>query len=430
MDSPSEACSVAIVGAGPYGLSLAAHLQKTGVTFRIFGTPMQNWAQRMPKGMMLKSEGFASSLYDPDRSFTLGHFCRENAIPYQDIGAPITCETFVAYGLEFQRRLVPTLEQTDILSIERHGQRFLLTTASGETLMADRVVLAVGITHFAFVPPTLESLPAEYRTHSLDHYDLTRFAGRKVAVVGGGASAVDLAGLLAEAGAESHLIARRDTIAFHAPTAEPRSLRERVLKPRSGLGLGWRSRMCTDAPLLFHRLPSSLRARIVQRHLGPAPGWFARQKVEGHVTFHLGSTIQAAAIANGQVNLGLLQRNGHAITLAADHVIAATGFQPRMARLGMLAPSLQGHLRVEPGGAPILSTSFESSVPGLYFVGLASANAFGPVARFAVGARFTGKHLARHLAATRTRTRVRAAVGDLADAASVLLRTHVPRSSR
>lgn len=49
-------------------------------------------------------------------------------------------------------------------------------------------------------------------------------------------------------------------------------------------------------------------------------------------------------------------------------------------------------------GSPVLSRHFESSVAGLYFVGLAAADSFGPMLRFAYGAKYTARRLARHLA--------------------------------
>src|SRR5580658_2904626 len=73
---------VAIIGAGPYGLSIAAHLRARGVDLRIFGNPMQTWLTQMPKGMRLKSEGFASSLDNPGSTFTLAVYCQEKGIPY------------------------------------------------------------------------------------------------------------------------------------------------------------------------------------------------------------------------------------------------------------------------------------------------------------------------------------------------------------
>src|SRR5262245_36843024 len=92
-------CDVAIVGAGPYGLSIAAHLKALGIDFRIFGKPMHTWQTHMPKGMKLKSEGFASLLYDPGSTFTLETYCKEKRIPYSPIGLPVPLEVFSAYGL-------------------------------------------------------------------------------------------------------------------------------------------------------------------------------------------------------------------------------------------------------------------------------------------------------------------------------------------
>jgi len=102
---------VAIVGAGPYGLSIAAHLRASGVEHRIFGFPMNFWVEHMPKGMLLKSEGFASNLHDPRRWFTLDRFCNESGIEYADIGIPVRLETFSAYGQAFQKRFAPDLQR-------------------------------------------------------------------------------------------------------------------------------------------------------------------------------------------------------------------------------------------------------------------------------------------------------------------------------
>src|SRR2546423_8456353 len=100
-----------IIGAGPYGLSVAAHLRGLGVAFRIFGRPMDSWLSHMPKGMMLKSDGFASDIYDPARQFTLKQFCAEQGITYADIGIPIRLDAFTAYGFAFRERMVPELEE-------------------------------------------------------------------------------------------------------------------------------------------------------------------------------------------------------------------------------------------------------------------------------------------------------------------------------
>ncbi len=390
------ATDVAIVGAGPYGLSIAAHLRCKGVPFRIFGRPMHTWRQRMPAGMCLKSEGFASSLSDPDGTFTLGRYSRERGLPYEDVGYPVPLETFIDYGLEFQQRLVPTLEETDIASLSYGSGGFTLRTEAGETLRARRVVLAIGITHFAYVPPALAGVGPEFLTHSSQHSDMAAFRGRRVAVLGAGASATDIAALMHESGTDVQLVARRDALEFHAPSVEPRPWLQRLRQPRSGLGLGWRSRLCTDAPLLFHALPLRLRLRAVRNHLGPAAGWFVRDKVVGRVPMHLGAQLKAITVRNKCVHLRYGQRGVGESTLIVDHVIAATGYRVAMQRLPFLHASLRQRLRcVE--DTPVLKRSFEASVPGLYVVGLASANCFGPLTRFAYGAAFTARRLSRTL---------------------------------
>ncbi|HVS75793.1 MAG TPA: NAD(P)-binding domain-containing protein, partial [Steroidobacteraceae bacterium] len=239
---------IAVIGAGPYGLSIGAHLRGRGIPFRIFGDPMESWRRKMPQGMLLKSEGFASSLFDPAGQCTLERYCREQSLPYEAVGEPVPIERFIAYGLEFQRRCVPELEPHKVRMLRRDPRGFSLTTDSGETLAAKRVIVATGIAHCGFIPPELQGCPPELLSHSSDHSDLAGFRGRRVAVIGGGSSASDIAALLHEAGAHVQLVARRRARAFHEPTVEPRPLWPRISAPRSGLGLGWRSRLCTDAP--------------------------------------------------------------------------------------------------------------------------------------------------------------------------------------
>jgi len=389
-------CDVAIIGAGPYGLSIAAHLRKTRLKTRIFGKPMESWRDHMPEGMMLKSEPFASNLFDPDSSYTLKDYCRENNLPYQDIGTPMTLATFAAYGVAFQKRLVPHLEETNITSVQQTDGGFILQTATGEIFGAHRVILAVGITHFTHLPDFLQDLPHEYVTHTFNHSDLKKFSGRKIAVLGAGASAVDMAARLNVAGANVELIAKSPSIAFHEPSIEPRPLLERIKNPRSALGIGWKSKLSADLPLLFHMLPQKLRFRIVDRHLGPAPGWFCRDLVVGKFPQHMGCTIQNVSIENQKVHVKITEKDGTENTVVADHLIAGTGFRVSVSRLSFLDGSLRSKIKTI-DDTPILTANFEASVPGLYFTGLAASNSFGPPSRFACGAEFASKRLLKHL---------------------------------
>jgi thioredoxin reductase len=390
---------VAIVGAGPYGLSVAAHLNKYRVPYRIFGTPMHSWRSMMPKGMSLKSEGFASYLYDPDDAFTLAHYCKEIKQPYAHFGIPVPLATFAAYGLEFQRRFVPNVETVNIASVEpASAGGFELTTETGEKVGANRVVVAAGITHFGHIPKPLSDLPPELVTHSSRHSDLSAVRGRKVAVVGAGSSAVDLAALMHQAGAIVELIGRRKELVFHSPPSEP-SLVERLKEPRSLLGRGWRLVAAAEFPQVFHSMPVDFRLRVVRTHLGPSTGWFVREMVEGKFPVHLGTTVEAAEAHGNEVHLKIGQ-NGSSRTIVAEHVVAGTGYRMSLRRFKFLGEDLLARIdAVEE--TPTLSRSFESSVPGLYFVGTISANQFGPLTRFVCGAKFTSRTLSKHLAAVR-----------------------------
>jgi thioredoxin reductase len=388
---------IAIVGAGPYGLSIAAHFRRSGIPFRIFGRPMDSWLAHMPKGMMLKSDGFASNIYDPDGEFTLKHFCAERGIEYSDAGLPVRLETFSAYGLAFRERMLPELEDKLVVGLDRLPDGFLLQLQGGETVAARRVVLAVGITHFEHVPSVLAHLPPEFLSHSFRHPDPEVFRGRSVVVIGGGASAIDLAALLHEAGAEVQLVARQPSLKFHSmPTGKPRSWWQQIRRPQSGLGPGLRSRFFADAPMWFHYLPERLRLEAVGRSLGPSAGWFVKEKVVGRVPLLLGYTPERAEVQDGKVHLHLRALDGTEHEVLAEHIIAATGYKVDMARLTFLNPEIRSKLKVVKG-TPVLSSSFESSIPGIYFAGVAAANSFGPVMRFAFGAGFAARRLTQSL---------------------------------
>ena len=388
---------IAIVGAGPYGLSLAAHLHERGIPFRIFGQPMQVWRTQMPAGMHLKSDGFASDLYDPGRRFTLKQYCRDHGIAYADYGLPVSVDTFVAYGLEFQKKLVPMLEPISVVDISQDQNGYRLRLENGETASAAAAVIATGISYYGYVPDPLAALPADLCTHSSAHHDLSGFHGRRVVVVGAGASATDLAALLHAAGASVQIVSRRP-VEFHLPPGnKPRSLWQRIRAPNLGLGPGLKSALYTAAPGLFHQLlPLRLRQRIVGHHLGPAGGWFIKDSITRNVKMHVGYVIRAATPKPGGVSLHLEGISKPSLDIEADHIIAATGYQASVARLGLLSEQLRSTLALE-GQSPLLSPSFESSLPGLYFIGVAAALSFGPLMRFARGAEYSAVRLGRHL---------------------------------
>lgn len=407
---------VAIIGAGPYGLSVAAHLKARGVDFRIFGPAMDTWQNHMPKGMKLKSEGFASSLYDPESQLTLGKYCQAKGLPYEDLGLPVPLATFCSYGLEFQQKFVPNLESRMVASLRRETGGFKLSLDNGEVVAARRVVIAVGLSYFQVMPSNLSGFSEDLVTHSWRHSTVDRFKGRDVAVVGAGASALDLAALLHQAGASVQVISRKPEIRFQEGMRLPRPLGDRIRYPMTGIGSGWRLVFCTHAPLAFRKLPEDIRLKVVRQTLGPAPCWFTKDEVAGKVSFHLGGEITRAQAQNDRMNIELTDGGGTRRSVTADHVIAATGYKADIRRIAFFGKEVLAQIATV-DETPVLSSSFESSVPGLHFVGLPAANTFGPLLRFAFGAGFAAKRLSNHLA----RSACRGVVGsnmELANASS------------
>jgi hypothetical protein len=117
----------------------------------------------------------------------------------------------------------------------------------------------------------------------------------------------------------------------------------------------------------------------------------------GQLPTLVGHQLNGADVRNGRVALQLTDPNGQSKVLAADHVIAATGYRFNFQNLPFLDKNLKQRIRHEEY-MPQLSSNFESSVPGLYFTSLASANSFGPVMRFLAGTGFTARRISLHIA--------------------------------
>ena len=402
-----QLCEVAIIGAGPYGLSVAAHLRARGVDYRIFGKPMDTWNAHMPRNMTLKSEGFASNLSAPLEGSLIKDYCAQHGIAYSDRSTPIAIDTYLNYTKSFRDRFIPDVEETLVTKLSRGADHFELVLGTGETVTARNVVLAVGVTWFACTPDVLRSLPASLLSHSYAHRDVDQFRGKDVAVIGSGSSAIDLAHLLQETGASVRIVARRKELQFNrVPDGDPGMLHW-VKEPPSTIGRGWGSYFCAEVPHLFYRLPRQMKDRAIASHMHPAAGWFMREQVEGRVPLMTGRKPIKAEAKDGRAVLTLASEKGEE-TLTVDHVIAATGYEPDLDRLPFLDPALNAKI-ARSNRSPLVSDRFETSVPGLYATGLAAMNMFGPLLRFMVGSEFAAPRLAAHLDRMQQRTMSRAA---------------------
>ena len=181
MVHPSPHRKACIVGAGPYGVSIAAYLRFVDIDFRIFGSSMRRWLSQMPKQMLLKSESScASSLYEPTGVHTLSRdIAATKAYQCQILVHRFRASSLVKYALSFQQTLVPEVEDVIVTSVSKLGDGFELRLSSGEILDAAKVIVATGLDHMAYMPEQIARLPAELRSHTADYYDLSGFKSKE-----------------------------------------------------------------------------------------------------------------------------------------------------------------------------------------------------------------------------------------------------------
>jgi cation diffusion facilitator CzcD-associated flavoprotein CzcO len=283
--------------------------------------------------------------------------------------------------------------------IEPTASGFRIVAADGEDLHTGSVVVAMGLARQAFRPVAFAHVSNVLASHSCDHADFAGFRGRRVAIIGRGQSACESAALLHEAGAEVDIVCRSPIhwlgTAKGAPgwRARIRSNLAGALATPSGVGpfpLSW----VVEVPNFVHRLPAGFRATFNAASLrAGAAGWL-RPRFNG-VRVVAGSEVTDATERNGRVELKF---NG--TSAVYDHVVLATGYKTDISKLGIFDPTLLGAIACR-GGAPVLVRGFESSVPGLHFVGASAVASFGPLMRFIAGTTFAARQVARALVANR-----------------------------
>ena len=364
--------------------------------FELLGSPLESWRCFMPEGMMLKSEPFASNLWDPQRRYTLRGYHAARGLRYEPVGSPVSLALFLEYCDWFRQQAVSEPRDVRVKRLFRAPGGFGVQLADGTSFTSRRVILATGHMAFRVQPPELAALPEPLALHSARVRDVTRFAGCQVCVIGAGQSALETAALLHEHGARLHVLVRRDRLEWNAPSRR-RRLVARILRPDAGVARGWKSLAISELPRVFRwYFPPGRRHRFVTRSYGPSGSWWLRERVENRINVLLNSRVLAAEPAAGGARLRI--QGPHGVSeLDAHHVIAATGFRIDIDRLEYLDPSLSRSIAREADGIPALDARFETSVKGLFIVGAASAPVFGPIMRFMYGAKHVAPLLTRRL---------------------------------
>lgn len=378
-------CNVTVIGAGPYGLSAAAYLRAAGVEKRVFGETMSFWDQQMPAGMCLRSSWDASHIADPKSEFTLDAYRNQNG---NHIGKPIPLERFVGYGQWFQRKAVPDLERRRVRSVDLDPRGFRVSLSDGEEYLSRRIVLAAGIGTFAVRPQVFEGIHRSLASHSTEQKDLSKFKGKRVAIIGGGQSALESAALLKEAGIESEVITRADHLNWVGKHVKLHRLGplSRLMYSKCDVGPAGISRLVA-APHLFRTLPRRFQDRTAYRAIRPAGAGWLQPRLTG-VSITLGRKVVAATPTGSQLHLKLDDGSERIV----DHALLATGFRVDVSRYGFLSPAILQHLETV-NGYPVLQRGLESSVKGLHFLGKPASWSFGPLLCFVSGTEFAANEL-------------------------------------
>lgn len=370
-----------IVGAGPFGLSMAAYARRTGIDHVMLGVPMGFWTDNMPPGMLLRST--PDWHLDPFNEHTIERFLElRDAWPWD--GQPLSLDLYLGYARWFQREagIVSTPGMVARLDVSDSGT-FEARLDDGAVVEARAVLLAPGFSSFAYEPPELlDVLPPGRFRHTCAEVDPSVHAGRRVVIVGGRQSAFEWAALIREAGArEVHVVHRHPTPSFE------------------DTDWSWVDAMVeamADDPEWFRRLSAEERAEIDRRfwesgRLKLEP-WLADRVYADGISLWPERTIEACdVLPDGTLRCRL----SDGTPIDADHVVLATGYRTDMCRLPYLASgNLLERLDLD-DGEPVLDSSFQTSVPRLYITSMPATRDFGAFFAFTVSVRASARVIGR-----------------------------------
>ena len=364
-NSASEVADLAIIGAGPAGLSLAAHALHHGLTVAVFGEPMSFW-KRSIMPLTLRSLAATTNIDTPVPGFSYQEFARAKGLPDS---SQIPFHAFLAYAQHFIQGHALEINRARVTGLSRVGHAWLLATPGGNRC-ARNVVVAVGLKGMERVPNAIRSSGIRYALAS-EIQSFRAYSGTRVAILGGAQSAAEIALTAAsEGGEEVHLLVRSPRIKYRSLHAPGNPLFKLLFK---------------RADRFFHRLPLPVQDRMLRFLLKGTVEPELRQQLDAsdiniHTNVELGTLSEL--LGDGvRIELG-----GERL-LAADHLIVATGYQYDVRRIPFLGEqTAKGALR-HINGLPELNWYGESSLPGVFFAGMSALRMLGPQCQFVFGTR-------------------------------------------
>lgn len=367
-----------IIGAGPFGLAIAAEASHREFDYLLVGKPMEFWRNNMPSGMYLRSA--CDWHLDPLNVDTIESFLETQGRTSKDV-EPLSLSFYHAYAGWFQKQkqIVPSPTYILRLDYSETDHLFTATTDRDNTIVARHVAVAPGFKHFTHVPLELtERLPPGRYSHTCDYVDLSRAKNRRFLIIGGRQSAYEWAALLAEAGAGMvHVSHRHEIPAF---TSSDWSWVNPLMD------------QLAENPNWYRQLPPAEKETLAQRFWAEGrmklEPWLKARLPEDRVkAWPRTELISCVQQANGALLVEL--SNGE--TLLVDHVILATGYRVNMTQLPFLsAGNILGQM-AQRNGFPVLDSHFQTSVPGLFMTSMPATQDFGPFFAFTIAVRASAK---------------------------------------
>ncbi len=375
-----------IIGAGPFGLAMAAYASRLGLNYQIVGKPMEFWKANMPQGMYLRSA--CDWHLDPVEKDTIASFLKTQGLTAAQV-EPLSLEFYLRYAQWFQeqKRIEPVAVYLRRLDYSAKTARFQATTEDGRIINAARVVIAVGFKYFKHLPPEIfEHIPPGRVAHTCDLVTFAGLRGKRCLILGGRQSAFEWAALLHEAGtAAVHVCHRHESPAFKAAD------------------WSWANTMvdliATD-PGWFRRLSAAEQEEVNYRlwaegRLKVEPWLESRVRKETIKSWPRSQIAGCVKGPNGELEVKL--DNGQ--TVIVDQVIAATGYKVDIARVPFLAEGNVLRKLTTRNGFPVLDEQFQTNIPGLFITSMAATQDFGPFWAFTISARASAKIIGQALLA-------------------------------
>lgn len=351
-----EHTPVLIVGAGPYGLSLANYLTEQGQEFKIIGKPMELWREHTFSDAYLRSDMATSEISHPDNKFSLETFRTKAGIKSESASERVSVKEYRRYIDWVLGSISYTVQQEYLSELTKEKDHFIAELESGTQIRAKQVVIATGVAHHLKVPEAFSD--ARDVIHSYFTREIEALRGKKVLVVGAGQSAAEAMEICQLNDNQVHWYSRK----------EPRYYSEPLDLPK------WIFNLVVKSAGFFRRLP----------HM---------------VIKNMFSIFSATTMTpDNEEKLGAISRFSSMPDLSEyDHVISATGYNYTLNHMKFLAEELRGSLEMR-ASMPRIDKNFMSSMRDLYFIGPATEMFFGPPMKFMIGSKYVAPRLSKILA--------------------------------